>query len=48
MEAHNYRVKDRHDRAVDYINDPEKYSRNRRMMIVAIILLLYTAVELLT
>lgn len=43
-----YQVKTRHDRAVDYLNNSGKYSRMRRVLIVAIIVSLYIFVELLT
>lgn len=48
MEHHLYRVKDRHDRAIDYLNNSEAYSKRRLRRGVAVFIVLFTIIQLLT
>lgn len=48
MEPHLRFVKDRHDRAVDYLNNGDKRRRIRRYLIAGAIVVLFALIEFLT
>lgn len=48
MLTHLYRVKDRHDRAVDHLNNSDKYNWRKWSVVGGIVVLLYLIVASFT